>query len=234
MPKASALQSVVSAADVLLACRRTSSAAKTAHLGLIREAHLGRGTISSRTRRQWAQTRSAACSAGDGTTGGIQSAGAGFPSNIGWVPAQQPRSSKPNWPNYVSTREEAVQTQLQALQRNNDPHKDFGVEVLYRFANIDLLCFNTLNRYFGRTLDLGRFELFRMQFNEPPFALLLDHRESNPTSSLQLAEDRWVQWVAVTGANGTCATFEFTMCRRVGGRHDGFWFTDSLKHQPDL
>ena len=56
-----------------------------------------------------------AASSGDGSPDSGSSAGAagaGFPSNIGWVPAQQPRSSKPYWPNYVLSREEAVQTQL--------------------------------------------------------------------------------------------------------------------------
>lgn len=152
----------------------------------------------------------------------------GIPSNVGWIPSQQPRSSKPNWPNYVLSREEAVQTQLQALQRNDEPHKDFGVEVLYRFANIDLLSYSTLSRYFGRTLDLGRFELFRLSFNEPPFALLIDHAESTIRSALQVDEDRWMQRVGITSQLGEKATFEFTMTRRVGGRFDGFWFTDSL------
>lgn len=37
-----------------------------------------------------------------------------------------------------------------------------------------------------RKQDLGRFELFRWIFNEPPFGLLLDHVDSTVTSSLQV------------------------------------------------
>ncbi len=43
-----------------------------------------------------------------------------------------------------------------------------------------------------RTLDLGRFELFRMQFNEPPLSLLLDHRDALPTSALQVWPMMWL------------------------------------------
>jgi len=37
----------------------------------------------------------------------------------------------------------------QALRQNDQPHKDFGVEVLYRFSNIDLLSSCTISSYFG-------------------------------------------------------------------------------------
>ncbi len=123
-----------------------------------------------------------------------------------------------------------------------------------------------------RKQDLGRFELFRWIFNEPPFGLLLDHVDSTVTSSLQvrcvhvidypvcqtchalhqrcrgtrgnsagvaggagaggihcrileaslplwlvqLSDTRWAQRVAVTGAGGGRAVFEFTMSQRCG------------------
>ena len=35
-------------------------------------------------------------------------------------------------------------------------------------------------------MDLGRFELFRWQFNQPPFSLLLDHTDRCITSSLSV------------------------------------------------
>jgi hypothetical protein len=46
---------------------------------------------------------------------------------------------------------------------------------------------------------------------------------------VQLGEDKVVQRVMVTGyRNGEQGSFDFTMVRRVGGRYDGFWFTQSL------
>lgn len=151
----------------------------------------------------------------------------GVPTNAGFIPARRQRS---NWPDFFLSREEAVQVQLQALRRNNEPHKDFGVEVLYRFADIDLLSEPTLSRYFGRRTDLGRFELFCWEFREPPFSLLVDHRDCAVTSSLQLSDTRWAQRLVVTGASGRRGAFEFTMAQRCGGRKDGFWFTESLLH----
>lgn len=121
--------------------------------------------------------------------------------------------------------------QLEALRENNVPQKDHGIEVLYRFADFDLLSdASTLSRFFGRFTDIGRFELFRLQFNEPPFSLLLDHIDSKVTSSLKLSETVWVQRIAVTAASGQQVIFDITMNRRTGGRHDGYWFTHSLLH----
>lgn len=48
-----------------------------------------------------------------------------------------------------------------------------------------------------RTLDLGRFELFRMQFNEPPLSLLLDHQDALPTSALQVWPMTWLAFTAL-------------------------------------
>jgi hypothetical protein len=144
---------------------------------------------------------------------------------VGFIPARRQRS---NWPNFFLSREEAVQVQLQALRQNDDPYQNFGVEVLYRFADIDLLTEPTISRYFGRKTDLGRFELFCLEFRLQPFSLLLNHADCTVTSSLQLSDTRWAQRVAVTGAAGGRGVFDFTMVQRCGGRKDGFWYTESL------
>lgn len=44
-----------------------------------------------------------------------------------------------------------------------------------------------------------------------------------------MGEDRIVQSVLVTGyRQGEQGQFDFTMVRRLGGRYDGYWFTQSL------
>ncbi|GFH23010.1 uncharacterized protein HaLaN_20556 [Haematococcus lacustris] len=121
---------------------------------------------------------------------------------------------------------------LQALRHNNTPHVDHGVEVLYRFADFDP--FNPRCSYFGRSFDLGQFERFRRILHTSHYATLLGHEEAVPLSSLQVSEHVWAQRVLVRGPLH-CGTgqrdegvYTFTMKMRMGGLHDGYWFTQSL------
>lgn len=125
------------------------------------------------------------------------------------------------------SRADALQQQLEALQQNNTPYVDHGVEVLYRFANFDP--FNPRTRYFGRQFDLGQFERFRRIVHTPPFRTLLGHKSSEIRSSLEVSEHVWVARVAVTGDSAAEeALYEFTMVQRLGGVYDGYWFSESL------
>jgi len=49
-------------------------------------------------------------------------------------------------PRYEYSRDEAITIQLQALQQNDKPYFDHGIEVLYRYANFDPF---QRSKYFG-------------------------------------------------------------------------------------
>jgi hypothetical protein len=49
-------------------------------------------------------------------------------------------------PRYEYSRDEAINIQLQALQHNDKPYFDHGIEVLYRYSNLDPF---TRSKYFG-------------------------------------------------------------------------------------
>jgi hypothetical protein len=142
-------------------------------------------------------------------------------------------------PSYSLSWESAVDVQLAAL-RNNDrdpsgrPHPDHGVEVLYRFAD-----FNPFERarYFGRSLDLGQFERFRRVMHSPHYRPLLNHTRAVTLSTLRLGERCWRARVLVEASDGGSSSglvpaeervYEMTMVQRLGGVHDGYWFTSSL------
>jgi hypothetical protein len=55
-------------------------------------------------------------------------------------------------PSLLLRREDAVEAQLKALQHNNFPTLDHGIEVLYKFSGFDPW---QRSSYFGRSLDLG-------------------------------------------------------------------------------
>eukprot|EP00803_Ostreobium_quekettii_P010452 evm.model.scf_31.3 EVM.evm.TU.scf_31.3 scf_31:46305-51402(-) len=144
-----------------------------------------------------------------------------------------PKKRTGTWPNIDLTREQAVELQLEALQRNNEPFRDHGVEVLYRFANFDPF---QRSNFFGRPLDLGQFERFRRILHSPEYSILLDHTDRELLSTLQVSENVWKQrvWVMNRHRKEEDGTFEFTIRQMVGGRYDAYFFTDSLKRDSRL
>ncbi|XP_025888109.1 uncharacterized protein [Solanum lycopersicum] len=127
--------------------------------------------------------------------------------------------------------EEAVQNQLDALKYNDQPHHDYGVEVMYRFAGFDPFQRST---YFGRFFDLGQFERFRRIFHHSTYRVLLGHQEREILSSLHVNETLYKQRVWVRGTRPEEEEiFQFTMVQRVGGSWDGYWLTESVLHDGD-
>ncbi|GLI71574.1 hypothetical protein VaNZ11_016838 [Volvox africanus] len=120
--------------------------------------------------------------------------------------------------------EDALRVQLEALQKNNMPYSDHGVEVLYRFANFDPF---VRAKYFGRSLDLGQFERFRRVMHSPYYATLLDNSGWEVLSTLQLDEGMWYVRVLVHDTHRLeKRTYSVTMLQRLGGCYDGYWYTD--------
>ncbi|GAA0166242.1 hypothetical protein Leryth_017112 [Lithospermum erythrorhizon] len=145
-----------------------------------------------------------------------------------WIESRQ---KKLLGPRLSLTADEAVRHQLDALKFNDQPHEDYGIEVMYRFAGFDPFERST---YFGRFFDLGQFERFRRIFHHSTYRVLLGHQERNILSSLQVNENRYTQRIWVRGARpDEEEIFQFTMVQRVGGSWDGYWLTESLLHDGD-
>lgn len=77
---------------------------------------------------------------------------------------------------------------LQALQSNDQPRYDHGIEVMYRFANFDPF---QRSRYFGKSFDLGQFERFRRIMHIPAYKPLLNHESWQVLSTLKVCASRW-------------------------------------------
>ncbi|KAF8073191.1 hypothetical protein HT031_000852 [Scenedesmus sp. PABB004] len=137
-----------------------------------------------------------------------------------------PRARAEVGPSYELSRDEAIAVQLAALADNDKPFYDHGIEVLYRFANFDPF---QRARYFGKSFDLGQFERFRRILHIPAYKPLLGHEGVETLSALQLSERVWKTRFAVRGEAGReQGVYEITMVQRLGGRYDGYWFTESL------
>ncbi|XP_057985636.1 uncharacterized protein LOC110637296 [Hevea brasiliensis] len=72
-----------------------------------------------------------------------------------------------------------------SLKYNDQPHPDYGMEVMFKFAGFDPFERST---YFGPFFDLGKFEGFRRIFHHSTYRVLLGHRESKILSSLLVKE----------------------------------------------
>ncbi|KAH7290394.1 hypothetical protein KP509_30G046800 [Ceratopteris richardii] len=141
------------------------------------------------------------------------------------------QGSKPLGPRFDMTAQEAINCQLEALRNNDNPHPDYGVEIMYRFAGFDPF---QRSGYFGTSFDLGQFERFRRLFHHSTYQVLLGHKEVRILSSLFVNEHCFKQRVWVRGARpNEEEVFEFTLVQRVGGCWDGYWLTQSLLHDGD-
>lgn len=140
-----------------------------------------------------------------------------------------PKKKRMDWnvgPCYELSHHAAIEVQLQALRDNDTPYIDHGIEVLYRFGDINPFARSS---YFGRSLDLGQWERFRRIMHSTYYRTLLHHTSLEMLSGLEVSEHVWKQRVRVVDVSGTYQhTYVFTMTRHLGGRFDGYWFTQSL------
>jgi len=124
------------------------------------------------------------------------------------------------------SKEDAVIVQLKCLCNNNFPHNDHGLQLLYRFADIDP--WDTRSSYFGGSHDLGQWERFRRMFYTKPYSPLLCLTDWDFLSSLDVAEDLWRCRVHVFNEyRREDQLYEVTMRRLFGGPRDGVWMTKS-------
>eukprot|EP01025_Chloroclados_australasicus_P035133 TRINITY_DN3586_c0_g1_i5.p2 TRINITY_DN3586_c0_g1~~TRINITY_DN3586_c0_g1_i5.p2 ORF type:complete len:216 (-),score=6.40 TRINITY_DN3586_c0_g1_i5:991-1638(-) len=139
------------------------------------------------------------------------------------VSMSQRREAK--YPNFQYSKDQALKIQLESLQNNDDPYIDHGVEVLYRFASFDPW---TRCRYFGKSQDMGQFERFRRMFHNSAYSALLNHTYNELQDTLQVSDTSWMQNVQIMSLTGQVRLYSFFMVQKVGGRYDGYWYTERL------
>ncbi len=118
-------------------------------------------------------------------------------------------------PNPEYTPQEVVRIQLAALARNNDPHKDAGIEITFRFAS-------PANRMM--TGPLGRF--IQLLYN-PLYSPMLEHRAVN-FGELVREKDSARLSVILTAADGQLVGYLFVLSKQKNGQYDQCWMTDSV------
>ena len=110
---------------------------------------------------------------------------------------------------------DVVQIQLRALERNDDPYEDAGVEVAFRFASPA-----------NRTVT-GSLELFTQMVHSPTYQPMLNHRSAE-YGALRVRGNKATQPVMLTAADGQQIGYMFLLSRQDGGQFVDCWMTDGV------
>lgn len=130
-------------------------------------------------------------------------------SNIGM--AQSPDSG----PRPELSPEQVVQYQVAALQHNDDPAADTGIERAFRFASPS-------NRQ-----ATGPLANFIRILKSPVYAPMLDNRSSVIVGS-EIKEGQAKILVKVVAANGQQVTYVFLLSKQNEGEFNNCWMTDGV------
>jgi hypothetical protein len=137
-------------------------------------------------------------------------------SKVKQVPVQLIRSetSMPQ-PNADLSPQEIVKIQLEAMQHNDHPYPDRGIEVAYQFASPE-------NR--RNTGPLERFT--RMVKNDTYESLL--YFQQYGLDDIEIKGDIAVQKATLIDANDEPAVYYFQLSRQQDGPYEDCWMTDSV------
>jgi hypothetical protein len=110
---------------------------------------------------------------------------------------------------------DVVRIQLQAMQANDSPHKNAGIEIAFRFASP------------RNKMTTGPLARFIDLVNNPVYRSMLNHRRVD-FGQLEIEQDKAVQPVIVIGSNGERTGYLFALSKQDSGRYASCWMTDAV------
>lgn len=114
---------------------------------------------------------------------------------------------------------DVIRIQVEALQTNDDPYPDAGIEAAFRFASP------------GNRAATGPLPRFAQMVKGPVYGDMLDFERAE-YSDIALEGDRAAQRVTLVQDDGQRVAYVFTLSRQVGGAYDGCWMTDGVTRRP--
>jgi len=119
------------------------------------------------------------------------------------------------------TPEEVVQYQVAALQQNDDPKSDAGIERAFQFAS-------PTNKQVT-----GPLEKFMQIVKSPAYSPLLNNRSSAIVGS-ELKDDQAKVAVKIIAADGRQVTYVFILSKQNEGDFNRCWMTDGVAPLKDV
>jgi hypothetical protein len=118
-------------------------------------------------------------------------------------------------PNPDEDPEEVVSVQLEALQKNDDPHTNAGIMTAYNYAS-------PANRR-----STGPLDSFIQMVKSPRYSVMIDFEEAT-RGPIEVSDKKADQKVTITGDSGRTATYEFGLSVQSEGVFEGCWMTDRV------
>lgn len=117
--------------------------------------------------------------------------------------------------------EEVVRVQVEALQHNNEPHPDAGIEAAFRFAS-------PANRR-----ATGPIERFTAMVKGPAYGAMLGFERAE-YGEMRVESDQAAQRVTLVQPDGRRVSYVFGLSKQSGGEYDGCWMTDSVIRETEM
>ena len=114
----------------------------------------------------------------------------------------------------------SLEVVMAALQQNDSPRADAGIETAFRFASP------------GNRMSTGPLSNFRRLVRAPVFAPLIDH-QSAEVEVVQRRGDQALLLIRIIAHDGSPAVYEFVMTRQYLPPYQGCWMTDGARRVMD-
>jgi len=110
---------------------------------------------------------------------------------------------------------DVVSIQIEALQQNDTPYEDRGIEVTFEFAS------PTNQRV------TGPLERFTIMVHNPTYGPMIDHRNAK-YENLMVEGDFARIDVILISREGEYVGYRFILSRQYGNQYGGSWMTDAV------
>jgi hypothetical protein len=111
--------------------------------------------------------------------------------------------------------QDVVSIQIEALQKNDTPYANRGIEVTFNFAS-------PMNKRVT-----GPIERFAVMVRSPVYGPMINHRTANYENLMIEGEVARID-VVLTSKDGKYLGYRFTLSRQHGNQYEGSWMTDAV------
>ncbi len=111
--------------------------------------------------------------------------------------------------------QDVVSIQIEALQKNDIPYENRGIEVTFNFASP------------ANKIMTGPLESFKVMVRSPTYGPMINHRNAT-YENLKVKGDVAGVDVIMISKDGEYMGFRFILSRQHGNQYEGSWMTDAV------
>lgn len=118
-------------------------------------------------------------------------------------------------PDPLLSPQDVVSIQIEALQQNDTPYQDRGIEITFNFASP------------ANKRMTGPLERFTGMLHNPTYAPMINHRNAKYENLMVEADIARID-VVIISREGEYLGYRFILSRQRGSRYEGSWMTDAV------